>query len=175
MAAREADLIWIRRVLKVVGVRIVLELQGIPCIPIETHPKPKQGIMASQSFGRPVENLHELEEAVATYASIAAMKLRSQHSLTLQVHVFLYTNFFHPHQPQYANSTTCTLAFPTAFTPDVIAAALTCIRHIYRTGYQSKKEVCRRDTPRRALSDRQYFGWETIPFRGLTEVGLGSL
>jgi len=136
---RDVDLIWIRRVLKVVGVRIVLELRGISCMPLETHPKPKQGIMASQSFGRPVESLQELEEAVATYASIAAMKLRSQHSQALQVNVFLHTNFFNLHQPQYANSASHTLTFPTAFTPDLIAAAQACIRHIYKTGYQFKK------------------------------------
>jgi DNA polymerase V len=77
---RDADLVWIRRTLKVVGVRIVLELRGMSCLPLETAPKPKQGIMASQSFGRPVESLKELEEAVATYTSIAAVKLRRQHS-----------------------------------------------------------------------------------------------
>ncbi len=136
---REVDLIWIRRVLKVVGVRIVLELRGISCIPLETHSKPKQGIMSSQSFGRPVESLQELEEAIATYASIAAMKLRSQRSQALQVNVFLHTNFFNHRQPQYANSASHTLTFPTAFTPDLIAAAQTCIRHIYKTGYQFKK------------------------------------
>jgi len=138
-ALRDADLVWIRRLLKVIGVRIVLELRGISCIPLETTVKPKQGIMASQSFGRPVENLQELEEAVATYTSVAAIKLRRQRSQASQINVFLHTNFFNRQQPQYAGSTSRLLAFPTAFTPDLMAAALSCLRDMYRTGYQFKK------------------------------------
>ena len=136
---RDTDLVWIRRVLKVVGVRIVLELRGISCIPLETTAKPKQGIMASQSFGRPVQSLVELEEAIALYTGLAAVKLRKQQSQASHVSVFLHTNFFHRGQPQYAKSTSRTLAFPTAFTPDLVAAALVCIRDIYKTGYQFKK------------------------------------
>ncbi len=97
--------------------------------------------MTSQSFGRPVLSLAELEEAIATYTSLAATKLRRQRSQASQVHVFLHTNFFQRDhdQPQYARSTSCTLAFPTAFTPDLIAAALTCMREIYQPGYKFKK------------------------------------
>ncbi len=36
-------------------------------------------------------------------------------------------------------ATSRTLAFPTAFTPDLIDAALLCIRDIYQPGYQFKK------------------------------------
>lgn len=136
---RDADLTWIRSVLKVVSVRIVLELRGISCMPLETKAKPKQGIMSSQSFGRPLESLAELEEAVATYTSLAAVKLRNQHSLASHMSVFIHTNFFDPRRPQYARSSSHVLAFPTAFTPDLIAAALVCVRHIYRTGYHFKK------------------------------------
>lgn len=136
---RDADLVWVRRTLKVVGVRIVLELRGMSCIPLETKPKPKQGIMASQSFGRPVESLAELEEVVALYTSLAAMKLRGQHSLAAQLSVFIHTNFFDARSPQYAKSTSRVLAFPTAFTPDLIASAHACVREIYHTGYKFKK------------------------------------
>ena len=40
-----ADEKWIRRHLTVTGERIVLELRGISCIPIETEQPPKQGII----------------------------------------------------------------------------------------------------------------------------------
>ena len=136
---RDADLVWIRRTLKVVGVRIVLELRGLSCMPIETTSKPKQGIMASQSFSRPVESLKELEEAVALYTSLAAMKLSKQQSLAAHISVFIHTNFFDPHAPQYARSTSRMLAFPTAFTPDLIAAAQACVQEIFRSGYTFKK------------------------------------
>ncbi len=136
---RDADLVWVRRTLKVVGVRIVLELRGLSAMPIEPMSKPKQGIMASQSFSRPIESLKELEEAVALYTSIAAMKLRKQQSLTAHLSVFIHTNFFDPRSPQYARSTSRALTFPTAFTPDLIVAAHACVQEIYMSGYKFKK------------------------------------
>lgn len=136
---RDADLVWIRRMLKVVGVRIVLELRGISTMPLATMPKPKQGIMSSQSFGRPVESLEEVKEAVALSTSLAAVKLRRQHALAAHLSVFIHTNFFDARAPQYAKSTSRTLAFPTAFTPELIAAAHACVHDIYRSGYQFKK------------------------------------
>ncbi len=138
---RDVDLVWIRRTLNVVGVRIVLELRGLSCMPLETIPKPKQGIMSSQSFGRPVESLKELEEAVALYTSLAAMKLRKQQSLAAHLSVFIHTNFFDTRAPQHARSTSRTLAFPTAFTPDLITAAHACVQEIYTSGYSFKISI----------------------------------
>jgi DNA polymerase V len=109
-----ADQRWIRRHLTVVGERTVLELCGVDCIPLETHAKPKKGIMTAKSFGRSVERLEELEEAVATYTARAAEKLRKQESATSCISVFLHTN---------------------AFTH----VALDMLRSIYREGYSFKK------------------------------------
>ena len=136
---RDADLVWVRRTLKVVGVRIVLELRGMSAMPLETTTKPKQGIMSSQSFSRPIESLKELKEAVALYTSLAAMKLRKQHSLAAHLSVFIHTNFFDTRAPQYAKSSSRVLTFPTAFTPDLIASAHACVQEIYLSGYKFKK------------------------------------
>ena len=136
---RDADPAWIRRLLHVSGTRMVLELRGIACLPLETRTQTKQRIMVSQSFGRPIEQLVELEEATALYASMAAVKLRRQHSLVSHIEVFIHTNFFESERPQYARSESITLPIPTAFTPDILAAALTCVRHIYKPGYRFKK------------------------------------
>ena len=51
---------WVRQHLTVVGLRVVWELRGIPCIPLEEAPPPKKGIGSSRSFGRPVESLLDL-------------------------------------------------------------------------------------------------------------------
>ena len=136
---RDADLVWIRRTLKVVGVRIVLELRGMACMPLETTTKPKQGIMSSHSFSRSIESIQELNEAVALYTSLAAMKLRKQQSLAAHLSVFVHTNFFDSRAPQYARSTSRVLTFPTAFTPDLIMAARACVQEIYLSGYKFKK------------------------------------
>src|SRR5260370_41573596 len=86
---------------------------------LETEPKPKKGIMTAKSFGRPVESLAELEEAVATYTARAVEKLRNQGSAASCISVFITTNPFQQDAPQYANSLSRLLPFQSVFTPDV--------------------------------------------------------
>ena len=77
----QADDTWIKKNLSVVALRTALELRGIPCLALqEIHPD-KKAIMSSRSFGRPVVALEELEEAIASYTSRAAEKMRRQDSV----------------------------------------------------------------------------------------------
>jgi len=50
---RDADPKWIRSQFSVVMERMVLELQGIPCLQLEDGTPDRQSIMSSKSFGRP--------------------------------------------------------------------------------------------------------------------------
>lgn len=129
---------WIKKHLTVVGLRTVDELRGISCIPLEQVAPPKKGIISSRSFGRPVETLPELKEAVATYVSRAAEKLRSQKSVASCVHVFLTTNRFKD-EPQYSNYATFWLPIPTAYTPDLIHYAHQNLGKMFKPGYRYKK------------------------------------
>src|SRR5262249_6731791 len=45
----------------------VLELRGIPCVPLETVAAPKQQTACAQAFGESVEDLASLKEAAASY------------------------------------------------------------------------------------------------------------
>jgi len=130
---------WIRKHLTVMGLRTVWELRGKPCIPVEDAPAPKKGIITSKSFSHPVTSLEELKEAVATYVSRAAEKLRFQHSITNVLHVFLSTNRFKPDTPQYSNSLLMVLPEPTASTPTLIKRSLHGLEKIYRPGFEYKK------------------------------------
>jgi DNA polymerase V len=130
---------WVRRHLTVVGERIVFELRGISCMPLECEPKPKQGIMCSKTFGREVSSFSELQEAVSTYTARAAEKLRSQETLASSLNVFVQTNRFQQEVPYYTNSYTLPLPYPTAFTPALIAHAVVGLKAIYREGYWYKK------------------------------------
>src|SRR5260370_5068288 len=134
-----ADEHWIRKRFSVMVQRTVLELRGIACIPLETQAKPKKGIMTAKSFGRPVECLEELEEAISTYTARAAEKLRSQGSAASCISVFIQTNHFQQHAPQYAKSLSRLLPYPTSFTPDFLNVTLDMVRSIYRDGYAYKK------------------------------------
>jgi DNA polymerase V len=134
-----ADEYWIRKRFSVVVQRTVLELRGIACIPLETEPKPKQGIMTAKSFGRPVESLEEVIEAVATYTARAVEKLRSQESAASSLTVFLQTNPFKADAPQYAKSISRLLPYPSSFTPDFLTVAIDIVRSIYKPGMRYKK------------------------------------
>jgi DNA polymerase V len=89
---RDANDRWIRQQLGVVGQRIVWELRGISCLPLELCPPPKQSLMVSRSFGRPIITLTEMREAVATYTTRAAEKVRRHQMAAGVVTIFLMTN-----------------------------------------------------------------------------------
>lgn len=136
---RDADPQFIRERFSVVMQRMVMELRGIPCISFEDVAPDRKSVMASRSFGRPVTSYKELREAVSSYASRAAEKIRSQNLATTYVTVFLETNQFKPDDPQYFNSKSVRLPVATADTGRVLKAARVALRAIYKTGYRYKK------------------------------------
>jgi len=129
---------WIKKYLTIRGLRTLQELRGISCIPLEQVAPPKKGITSSRSFGRPVETIKELREAVATYVSQAAEKLRAQKSAASCIHVFLTTNCFKD-EPQYSNNATFRLPVPTSYTPELIHYAHQNLEKLFKSGYRYKK------------------------------------
>ena len=130
---------WVKKHMTVMGLRTVQELRGVSCFALEELPVAKKGIMSSRSFGKPVESLEELKEALATYVSRAGEKLRAQRSAASIVHVFLLTNRFKPNEPQYGNSCTTELSIPSSYTPELIWHAHRCLEKIFKPGYRYKK------------------------------------
>ena len=136
---RDSNERHIKQHMGVVAERIVLELRGVPCLPLELCPPPKQMRTVSRSFGRPVESLTDLKEAIATYTSRAAEKLRQDDLNTSLLSVFVTTNRFRADEPQYQNSAAISLATPTNCTPDLIGHAVRAMERLYRQGYRYKK------------------------------------
>ncbi len=128
---------WVRRKMGVVGSRLQQELLGRACLEIESHPDPKKGICTSRSFGSPIENLSELKEAVSHFVAQAAVKLRKEKLQTGQITVFISTSRFQPNS--YFNSSSISLPYFTAFTPEMISIALEELRKIFRPGFFYKK------------------------------------
>jgi DNA polymerase V len=118
--------------------KIVRELNGTPCIPLEKY-QPRKQIICSRSFGKVVTELADLEEAVSHYIHNATRKLRKQHSVASGIVVFLQTNIFNDQQPQHANSMTYPLTFPTADTGYLISIAKECLRRLYKKDYRYHK------------------------------------
>lgn len=135
---RDADSTMMRKKFSVVVEKIICELRGISCLPLESI-QTKQQIMSSRSFGNPVIALSDLEEAVSHYAAIACMKLRKQKSLANGIHVFIQTNLFNQNQRGYGKSVSINFAEPTDDSRKIIRAALQCLHRIYKSGYRYQK------------------------------------
>ncbi|MDH5682711.1 MAG: Y-family DNA polymerase, partial [Spirochaetota bacterium] len=123
---------WIRKKMTVMGLRTVWELRGTPCYSLEENIPAKQSIVCSRSFGKPVESLSDMREAVATFASRAAEKLRKQKSVVKSLSVFIETNYFKENEPQYRKSLELTLPTATADTGKIISEACAGLEKIYR-------------------------------------------
>lgn len=136
---RNVDPRWARQSMTVVGARIVEELRGTSCLPLELCPPAKKSLTVSRSFGRTTDSLVELREAVATFITRAAEKLRRHRLAAGAVTVFINTNRFSKTDEQYSNSATRELAFPTDTTQELLGHALALLESIYREGYHFKK------------------------------------
>lgn len=117
--------------------RTVAELNGTACLELGELTPSRQQIICSRSFGLPVVHLPDLEQAVISYTSRAAEKLRRQHSIAACVQVSIRTS---PHRAaQYQNALIAPLICPTDDTRRLCHAALSALRRIYRSGYAYQK------------------------------------
>jgi len=133
-----ADEKLIRKLLTVVGARTLMELNEVPCISLEQAPPCPKSIVTSRSFGHPITDFEHLKEAVVCYVSRAAEKLRKQEVEADTLNVFITTGPF-DEQSQYSNNQTITLPRPTASTPEMIEAAIRCLKLIFRPGFRYRK------------------------------------
>ena len=136
---KDSSVSRIKNEFNVVLARTVAELNGEACLTLEEVAPPKQQIMSSRSFGQPVFLLEDLNEAVVSYTSRAAEKLRHQHHVAGAIQVFVQTNPFQPDEPQYNNGVTVKLLTPTDNSFKLAEAALYGLKRIYKLGYAYKK------------------------------------
>ncbi|MHC4751147.1 MAG: DinB/UmuC family translesion DNA polymerase, partial [Planctomycetota bacterium] len=139
LALRGVDVEWMRRRFGVTGVRTVYELRGIGCYELEQQPPTKKGVTVSRIFGRKVETVEELKEAIASYASRAGEKLREEGLVAGAMTVFVMTHRFVEPRRRYFNSHA--VSFPTAtnYTPELIAYAAGAVERLYRKGFLYNK------------------------------------
>jgi DNA polymerase V len=136
---RDMNLQLARKTLTVVGERIVQELRGYPCIPIEMAPAQQKGCAVTRSFSGRVTELTALLEAIATHASRLGEKLRAQGLATNHVTVFYHTSEHDSGDPQRSVSTTVRLMEATNDTTVLVKAASAGAKQIWRDGYRYSK------------------------------------
>lgn len=129
----------LRQQFGVVVERLALELGGVSCLGLEEIQAPRKNICCSRSFGRPVESLDELREAVAVHAERAGEKLRAQGLAASAVCVFLTTNRHRPDLPQYHPQAGRELIVPTSFGPELVGECQRILQAIHRPGYRYAK------------------------------------
>ncbi len=127
----------IQKILGVSGYRTVLELRGVSTIPLSEIEEKKKSIISSRSFREAVLTQTDLEEAVSSFATRAAEKLRDQTSLAGFLSVFIATSPFK--EPYYARSCHIQIPIPTSYTPDLISYAKEGLARIFAQGKEYKK------------------------------------
>jgi len=126
----------------VVGVRLLKELKGETANEMEEQLTVKKMIATTRMFGKPVKNISDIKEAVATYTSRAAEKLRRQQSAASIISVFVVPkeqshNTYFRHGPTV--SSYITLSVATSSTNELIKPAVQLVDKLYEKGRTYKK------------------------------------
>lgn len=135
----DQDPLFIRKLMGVVGERMLWELRGLSCLPLDNEPVPKQSITCSRSFGKKIACIEELSEALSTFVNTACIKLREQSSFAQGLCIFLESAIDPKTQRGRYYSHGGKLPYPTQDTSIVIGQAKHYLQKIYQ-----KKEIYRK-------------------------------
>ncbi len=140
----QKDTAWAKKHLGgVVGVRLINELNGIPCIELGEGLDVKKMIASTRSFGKAVTALSDLKEAIATYTARAAEKLRIQESAAGAIQVFFRSDKFDYAIPYHKHTQFSILSSATANTNELILEAQKLTEKGFQPGVSYKKAgVC---------------------------------
>ncbi len=130
---------WMRQHFTVTGERLVLELNGMACIPLELELKPRQSMQVTRSFAKGVTCFDVLRENVASYATRLAEKLRVHNLKTRHIVVYIRTHTFKKNQRYYQNSFLVTLPHAVQDDSRLIKASIQALENIYKEGYVYQK------------------------------------
>lgn len=134
---RDYDKKSLRKMFNVNVEKTATELGGVSCYRLEENSEPKQSIASTRSFGTRITELQGLREAVTTYASRAAVKLRSERQLCSCLQVFIQTSRFD--DKPYSRYAICALTTPTNDTREFVSLALDGLDRIFLKGYRYAK------------------------------------
>lgn len=135
----QANRMWVQKRMGVVGARLQLELNGISCQDLEVETPSRKGICTSRSFGNLVGDKEVLMQAVASFATRCAEKLRAQKSCAGNIHVFIHTSAFRTQDEQHHASMSIPLLTPTSSTGELVKWARIAVDRMFRPGVPYKK------------------------------------
>lgn len=126
----------------VVGVRLLKELKGEIANEMEEALTNKKMIATTRMFGQAVNSITDIKEAIATYTSKAAEKLRRQNSAANVISVFVVPKEQH-HGAYFRHGPTIsdhiTLPIATSATNELIKPAIRIVDKLFENGRLYKK------------------------------------
>ena len=131
--------VFVRRRYTVTGYRTQCELKGEDCSAMSAATIAHQSIMTSRSFGKTISGKQDLNDAIVSFASMSAKRLRSQNSIASSVTAFVASDRFSETEPYYSNSCEIKLPTPSSSTLEIGKYAVMPMNNIYRPGVNYKK------------------------------------
>jgi DNA polymerase V len=126
----------------VTGVRLIKELKGEAVKDMDEELVTKKMIATTRMFGSPVGDINDIKEAIATYTSRAAEKLRRQHGAASMISIFVVTKG-QDHMLGFNKSGTisayATLPSATSITNELIKPAVALVDTLFKDGTMYKK------------------------------------
>ncbi|MGK0714468.1 DinB/UmuC family translesion DNA polymerase [Leucobacter sp. W1153] len=110
---RDADPKLIRKKFSVVLQRTVMELRGIPCIPLEEEARAyKDQLIYSRSFSHKITTQEEMKQVLSIYAQRVSARLRAQRQVASQVGVWVATGWADTGMPRHSAHVAVPLSTP---------------------------------------------------------------
>ncbi|GIX43230.1 MAG: DNA polymerase V subunit UmuC [Leptospiraceae bacterium] len=159
---------WIKKHLKINGLRMVYELRGISCYNLESYNPQKKNTVVSRSFGTSISNLEDLEKILMSFIEKLSEKLIKQKQLATYLGIFIKSNPFNKKEPYYSNYKIKKLETPTNSIRILYQNAKKILKNIYKPEIKYKKmgvialNLCSIDSFQKDLFDNQNYDKEQL-------------
>lgn len=132
---------WMKQEFGIVGLRLLKELKGFPCLDLEPPQQGRKNTMVSRSFAHDLYDLPEIQERLAIYASRLGEKLRQYQQTTSTLSVYLWVNRFRNKRPdgRVGFVRSCQLPLATNNTNQLIKWSARMVASLYQKGTNYKK------------------------------------
>lgn len=136
---RMSNILDIKKKLGVNYAKVVSELNGETCIPMDCGDKQKKQIISSRSFEKVVSDFELISGALSRHVTNATHKLRKSRQVAKQIGVFLNTDPFNHDSPNLFTSKIINTEIPTNDIFEINNYAQNLLREVFRCGYLYKK------------------------------------
>ncbi|MFN3605348.1 MAG: Y-family DNA polymerase [Leptonema sp. (in: bacteria)] len=131
---------WIRKKMKINGLKTNYELQGISCIDMDINPnRKKKNITISRSFSEPITEIEEIENILLNFCVKLSEKLNSYRQVASYIGLYLRSNPFNKREKYYSNYGIIKLESPTNSFHILKEKSFQSLKKIYKENIKYKK------------------------------------